>query len=322
MNADDDVPTPGDNRPGDKGRELVSDGWRAFDETLADEPLAGDAPPEARAWLADQRTMHGLLRALHSQDAAAREGRVAAVLARIDAEAAAAPRRRWFAVAAAALLLATFGFWASLPASLPTAAAAVDRAVAELARDVARRFRVEVVRNGAGGREVARHEFELVASPGGRFRLDGRLGFGALQLGEFTVGCDGAEVWAIGGNGAFKTASPAAERDRLQQRFGDVIDLGYLDVHALVRRLPEDFALRVVGREQGRDGRSQLRIEATRQRDDARAPLRSAWLLCDEATGMVTRIEAEAGLDAGSRRFTLDYLGEQPAGLAAFGKPW
>lgn len=225
---------------GDKGRELVPDAWRAHDETLADDRPAGAPPVEAKDWLADQRAMHGLLRALHSQDAAAREGRVAAILARIDAEAASAGPRRWFAVAAAALLLATLGFWAVLPASLPTAAAAVERAVGELARDVVRRFRVEVVRNGADGRERARHEFELAASPGGRFRLDGRFGFGAVQLGEFTVGSDGAEVWGLGSNGTFKMASPVADAERLQQRLGDVIDLGYLDVHALVRRLPRN----------------------------------------------------------------------------------
>lgn len=320
MNAHDEPDDDGAPR-GDKGRELVPDAWRAYDETLADEPPAGDAPAEAKDWLADQRTMHGLLRALHSPDAAAREGRVAAILARIDAEARPAAGRRWLAVAAAALLLATLGFWAVLPASLPTAAAAVERAVVELSRDVVRRFRVEVVRNGADGRERARHEFELAASPGGRFRLDGRLGFGAVQLGEFTVGSDGAEVWALGGNGTFKMASPLADKERLQQRFGDVIDLGYLDVHALVRRLPEDCELRVVGREDGAAGRPQLRIEATRRHGDARAPLRSAWLLCDEGTGMVTRIEIDGGA-AGGRRLSLDYLGEQPAGLAAFGRPW
>lgn len=322
MNADDGRDGDGSLPRGDKGRELVPEAWRAFDDTLADEPAAGEAPAEARDWLADQRVMHGLLRALHSQDAAAREGRIAAVLARIDAGAAATPARRWFAVAAAALLLATAGFWALLPSSLPTAAAAVERAVQALARDVAQRFHVEVVRTGAAGRERARHEFELVASPGGRFRLDGRLGFGGLQFGEFALGCDGAELWALGGNGAFRLAAPLADKDRLQQRFGDVIELGYLDVHALVRRLPEDCELRVVAREAGPDGRPQLRIAAESRRADALPQLRSAWLLCDEATGMVTRMEIEAGDDAFHRRFVLVHLGEQPAGLAAFGRPW
>ncbi|MFN6194041.1 MAG: hypothetical protein ACK5BN_09505, partial [Planctomycetota bacterium] len=137
------LPRDGDSLPrGERGRELVPDAWRAYDDTLADDPLPGDAPADAKEWLADQRTMHGLLRALHSQDAAAREGRIAAVLARIDARSHAGGVRRWFAVAAAALLLATVGFWALLPASLPTAAAAVERAVQALARDVAQRFHV------------------------------------------------------------------------------------------------------------------------------------------------------------------------------------
>lgn len=318
MNADDE-PTP---RSDDKGRELVPEAWRELDETLADAPPDGDAPAEAKAWLADQRVLHGLLRALHSQDAAAREGRIAAVLARIDAESLPAPRRRWFAVAAAALALATFGFWAVLPTALPTAAAAVERAVGELGRDVARRFHVEVVRRDGGGRERARHDFELVASPGGRFRLSGRLGFGGLQFGEFTVGSDGAETWALGASGAFKMATPVDDSARLQQRFGDVVDLGYLDVHALVRRLPEDFTLRVVERTVGGDGRPQLRIEAAEPRTGAAGALRAAALWCDEATGMVTRVFVEAGDGAVVRTLTLDYLGEQPPGLVAFSRPW
>ena len=53
-----------------------------------------------------------------------------------------------------------------------------------------------------------------------------------------------------------------------------------------------------------------------------RARLRSAWLLCDEATGMVTRIEIDAVGEGSHRHFVLQHLGEQPAGLAAFGRPW
>lgn len=305
-----------------KGRELVPDAWRELDDTLADGPAPVAVPAEAKSWLADQRFLHGLLRAMHSQDAAAREGRIAEVLGRIDAERA-QRRSRWLPILAAAFVLACLGVWAALPASLPTAEAAVQRAVDELARDVARRFRLAATAVDGKGKEVLRHEFALVTRPGSRFRVSGKLGFGAVQFGEFQIGCDGQEIWVLSANGLFRRASPLAERDRLLQGLGDVIDVGYLDVHDLVRKLPADFELRCVGREADDNGRSILRIEATRRRADARVRLRSAWLLCDEANGMVTKLEVEADLPRGnSRRLSIEYLGEEPPGLVQFGRPW
>lgn len=301
-----------------KGRELVPDEWRELDDTLADGPSPAAVPPESRSWLADQRFLHGLLRAMNTQDAAAREARIAAILERIDATAPVAPGRRWLTVAVAALLLACVGLWMALPASLPTAEAAVQRAVVELARDVARRFRVVGVGVDAKGEEVLRREFALVSQPGGRFRVDGRLG-----AGEFRVGSDGQELWVVAMNGAFRDAGPLAERKNLLRMFGDVIDLGYLDVHDLVEKLPGDFELAVVGREVDAAGRAVLRIEATRKRASARAQLRTAWLACDEATGMVTRIEVEVEFPRGaSRRVSIEYLGEEPPGLVEFVRPW
>ncbi|MBL8753548.1 MAG: hypothetical protein JNK15_09625 [Planctomycetes bacterium] len=303
-----------------KGRELVPDSWRAFDETLADEAPDGDAPVESRSWIADQRVMHGLLRALHGQDAAAREATIDTILERIDAPSAGL--RRWLPLLAAAVVLACFGLWAVLPDRLPTADAAVQRAVAELARDVARRFRVETSVADAAGKQVMHHEVALLASPGSRFRLSGKFGFGALQLGEVQVGCDGTEIWGMSANGVFRRAMPFAERDRLLAMFGDTIDLGYLDVQALVQKLPADFELKCVGRESDASGRSLLRIEASRRHTDARVQLRDAWLLCDEATGMVTRLEVEVAFPRGTRRTSMEYLGEEPPGLVQFGRPW
>ena len=68
-----------------KGRELVPDAWRDFDDTLADgaEPANDvEVPTESKSWLADQRFLHGLLRAMNTQDAAAREARIDAILGR------------------------------------------------------------------------------------------------------------------------------------------------------------------------------------------------------------------------------------------------
>jgi hypothetical protein len=310
------------------GRELVPETWRALDETLADEPSAAGpgveaAPAAAKAWLGDQRFLHGLLRALHTQDAAARESRIDRILRRIDHEPRREPTWRWVGVALAALLLACVGIWAALPARLPTADAAVQRAVAELARDVARRYRLTVAVEDARGKEHRRLDFALVAQPGGRFRVDGKLSFGTLQLGELRLGSDGKEAWVTGANGMFRHAAPLADRDRLMQLLGDVIDLGYLDVHDVVQRMSTDFDLQVAGRETAADGRSLLRIEAVRRRQFARAPLRTAWLLSDEATGLVRQLALEVEFPrGGSRRMELQYLGEEPDGLVDYRRPW
>ncbi len=303
----------------DRGRELVPDAWRELDDSLADGPAPAEVPAEARAWLADQRTMHGLLRALHTQDAAAREGRIEAILARIADEPRIDPHRRWFLVAAAALLLATLGFWLALPASLPTAEAAVQRVMTELSRDVARRYRVVgTPLEGAAG-FVGRSEFSLVAQPGGRFVVEGRVGPLGMSV---RCGCDGQEMWVVSMNGAFKHAMPIAERERMMEKLGNSIEFGYLDVNELVRVLAAEFDLAVTRREVDAAGRRVLRVEGTRKPVRARAALRKVWLQSDEATGMVTRLEGEIEAPFGRRRLTLEYLGDEPLGLVEFHRPW
>lgn len=314
----------------------ADEAWRELDDTLADGPSPATLPDEAKSWIAQQRVMHGLLRALHTADAAAREGRIATVLERIDAEPV-SPHRRLLVVAAAAMVLGCFGLWCALPARLPTAEAAVGRAVAELARDVDRRFRLELVLSGsstktppvgdaeksaAPGTNVVRSQFSLVTRAGMRFRLEGKLAFGALDFGEIRVGSDGQELWLLSANGAFRRAAPLVEKERLLQGLGFVLDLGYLDVHALVQKLPTDFELRVVAREPGPAGRSLLRIEAERS-TKASGRRRSAWLWCDEISGMVTRIEVDTvDVRGTTRRLRMEYLGEEPPGLIDYRRPW
>jgi hypothetical protein len=318
-----------------------------LDDTLADGPapaalpddLPASLPDEARAWLAEQRFVHGLLRALNTADASAREGRVAAILLEIDQQRVdqqrvdqhridAAPRplgtrRRWVAVAAAALVLASFGLWLlATSAALPTADGAVDRAVGQLARDVDRRYRLEVVGTDSRGKERARHELLLVTRPGGRFRVDGRFRFGTTPLGEIRAGSDGHELWLTAMNGSFRHAVPVADRDRLPFGLGELLDDGYLDLHGLLRGLPEDCHLRVVGRERAANGRSLLRIQAERKQGRERVRVRNAFLLVDEATDLVTHIEAEVELGRSQRRIVLDHLGEEPPGLVDYRRPW
>lgn len=305
-----------------RGRELVPEGWRELDDTLADGPAPMAVPPEAKPWLAEQRFVHGLLRALHSPDVAAREGRIAAILGAIDRERLRSPRRHWFAVAAAALLMACTVVWLSLPEQVPTAVAAVERAVAELSRDVVREYRLEIRNDGEAGRPPAQHDFELLTRPGGRFLLQGRLGFGQMQFGELRIGADGTEVWVTGGSGMLRHAVPMQERERLMQQFGNALDVGYFDLHDLVKRMPADCELQVVGSEVGSDGRSRLRIEA-RGRANERGRVHRATLLCDEASGMIERLEIEGDRRrAGLGRMVLQYLGERATDGVDFRRPW
>ncbi len=299
--------------------------WQQADDTLAD-AAAEHVPAGSQGWLAQQRFVHGLLRALHTADAAAREARLQNLLQSIDVERAAVPRtgsRHWLLVAAAALLFAALGIYAVLPPRLPTAEAAVQRVVEHLARDVDLRYQLLLTAVDADGVEKLRHEFDLVTRPGMRFLVDGKLSFGTMQLGEFRIGCDGDELWARSANGAMRRAMPITERERLLQGLGDVLDLGYLDVHAMVRRLPEDFELKVVGAEQAANGRRLLRIEASRERGGRRPVLRSAWLLCDEETGMVTRLQVQTATGRGLvREVAFELIGEEPAGTIDYRKPW
>ena len=306
-------------------REDIPDDWRAADDTLGD--VANEQVPSgSQQWLGQQRFVHGLLRALHTADAAARESRIQNLLQSIDAERPAAPAggsRHWLLVAAAALLLASLGLFAVLPSRLPTAEAAVLRAVEHMARDVDLRYRLVLSGTDAEGAQRLHHQFDLVTRPGMHFLIDGKLSFGTMQLGEFRLGCDGEELWARSANGALRRAVPLAERERLMQGLGDLLDLGYLDVHAMVRRLPEDFELKVVGTEVGADGRRLLRVEASRERNGRQPALRNAWLLCDEATGMVVRLEAQVGSERGfQRRVQFEFVGEEPAGTIDYRKPW
>lgn len=311
----------------DPSRELVPDEWRALDDTLADGPAPAQLPEPAVAWLAQQRFLHGLLRAVHTQDAAEREGRVDRLLARIDAErgATGGRRRHWALVAIAATVLASMALWFVLPERLPTAEAAVAQMVSQMERDVDRRFRARTVITGLGGRAKADHEFLLVTRPGMRFRVDGKLEFGGKSAGEVRVGCDGEELWLQSMNGLLRHAVPIARRENLMEKLGDALDLGYLDVHDFVRRLPEDLELTVAGRERDEAGAVLVRVEAKRQPGTRglRPRLEAAYLLYSEDSGMIRRLEVETkGLFGVRRRFVLDYLGEEPAGLVDYGRPW
>lgn len=275
--------------------------WHDLDDTLADGPAPVDVPTEARDWLVEQRTMHGMLRAMHTADAAAREVRVETILTRIDAQDRSSQRRHWSMVAAAALVLASIGLWVALPPSLPTAEAAMARAVDEMAQDVDRRFRVQLSGAGRMRGKVGQQEFDLVTRPGKRFLIEGRFAFAGVRVAGGRIGCDGETVWVLPRKGTRRSA-PISERERLLRGLSEILDLGYVDVHALVEKLPGGFHLRVVGRSKSEQGNEQLLIKARRRARGGWFKLRSADLVVDEASGIVTRVEADVRMIGGGLR--------------------
>lgn len=291
--------------------------WGGFDDSLDDVP-AGEAPPPARPWLSDQRLMHGLLRHLHNQDAQAREARVQGVLARLPAEAA---RPNGWLVAAAALLLAVGGYWLLGAASMPSAEAAVARAAGLLGQDVDRRFTLSVheQKAGADGRQMA--EFELTTRPGMHFLLDGHFEARSERMVPVRIGCDGSEVWVKMPNMS-PLAQPLDRAAMLMAMAGDVLDLGYLDIQALMQRLPQGFELACVGTDTGSDGHRLLRIRATQLPDRMQERVQSLTMICDDDTGMVTRIEIDATPRWRSpRSIVLQYVGTVEVGVDAYKKP-
>ncbi len=307
--------------------------WSLYDETLHDEPdaMPGDPPPAAREWLTRQRLVHGLLRAMHT-DAGAREARVQAILEGLERRRPGLGARRTpaWVLLAAGLLLAVLG-WALIPGfdRLPRAEAAVARAADELGRDVDRRFGLRIELDGRqpgeGPRAIGR--ITLTTRPGGRFLVQGSMG--SMPFGAFTAGCDGETLWyRLDMPGGRTVTMPRADAERMFRAFGgEALDLGYFDVEALLRRLPEGFELKAVGRERlpGDEHLAlgpQVRVRAVALPQRLEERLREAELWFDEDTGMVSRCELRGQSRSGvGRAVHFDYLGTVELGADAYAPP-
>lgn len=297
--------------------------WHELDDTLADGPSPADVPEEAREWLAEQRVMHGLLRAVHTADASAREARVASVMESIDRRAAVGFRRHWLTVALAASVMATIGIWFALPSSLPTAEAAMARAVDQLARNLDRHYHVRLSTAGRRRSERVYNEFDLIARPGMRFLIEGRFKFGKLRLAGGRVGCDGETIWLEDKNGRNRRSGRLVDREELLEGLGDILDIGYLDLHSLVEKLPAGFIMRVVDRSTDSEGRQQLHIKAWRRRTAGAIKVRKAELIVDELTGMVKSIDAEVFVvGSGLRHVVVEYRGQPEPDSVDYSRPW
>lgn len=303
---------PGDGAPGLPDPAVPE--WSAWDETLADGPLA-DPPPAALPWLSQQRFVHGLLRALNI-DAGTREERVAAILGSLPGRRRTPTRL----LLAAAALLAVIG-WAVIPgfAGLPRAEAAVARAAGELGRPLDRQFRLLVeLADKTRGQAHLRSEFTFTTRPGGRFLVEG-----ASVFGRFQAGCDGNQFWYRAGlPGSRAVTMPLADAERLLSTMGDVLDLGYLDVAGLLRRLPAGFDLRATGREKFDGQTPQVRVEAIALPERLEQRLSSAVLWFDEVSGMISRAELQGHNRGGvARSVRFDYLGVVELGDEGYSAP-
>lgn len=300
--------------------------WRELDDTLLDGPSPADVPGEARQWLADQRMMHGLLRAVNTVDATAREARVESVLASIDQDGMKASRHHWLAVAAAALILATVAMWIAAPSSLPTAEAAIARVINQMSLDVDRKFHIKLSRAGRRRPEKIFSEFDLTVRPGMRFLIEGRLSIPALDGVKGRVGCDGQTLWSEADDGSRRRHRPLSNGQVVLDYLGGILDGGYLDLHSLIERMPDAFELQVSGRSDDASGRPQLHIEARRRGRRSSAGFarwRSAELTVDEMTGLVTHLDVPLRMAGGSVRHVLmDYLGQPAAGAVDYSRPW
>ena len=289
------------------------DRFGAADDTLADDDQVVQVPPQARPWLAQQRFVHGMLRALHTADANAREARVQAVMRGVSAWPALARR---FALAAALLLgtaAALYVLWPN-PARLPRADAMVAKAIAALGQPIDREFELTIDVDRAG-RAITR-QMQITLRPGRRFLVVGDAPFG-----KFKAGSDGTMVWFKPALGPLHMEVPLSEARRLTERLGDVLDLGYLDLETMLRRLPQDTELRCVGREPGG-----IRVEATGTVTLRQLELRSIQMVVDDDTGLLRQIEATAvGQGRGresSTRLRYRHVADQQLGEDAYRRPW
>ncbi len=300
--------------------------WHEVDDTLADGPSPANVPEEARKWLAEQRLMHGLLRAANTVDAAAREARVESVLGCIDEDGAKASRRHWLVVAAAALIFATVAMWIEAPSSLPTAEAAIARVVNQMSLDVDRKFHIKISRAGRIRPEKILSEFDLTVRPGKRFLIEGYLSIPALDGVKGRVGCDGQTLWSEADDGSRRRHCPLSNRQVVFDYFGDILDDGYLDLHSLIERMPKAFELQVSGRSEDANGRPLLHIGARRSGRRSKSGLsrwRSAELTLDELTGVVTHLDVPFRLPGGSiRHILMDYLDQPTVGAVDYSRPW
>ena len=288
---------------------------RLVDELLSEEPGEPRPPlsPRVRRRFALQQAMHGLLRSLHSADAAAREARIARVMAAVHRQGpellAVLRRGRWRLAAAAAILLVglalltTWAPWSSYFES--EALAVVARAASHLESVVNHEFRGRVTfENAAGDAMFQGLNFRLVTGGKGRFVVESQ---GAVPLpvrGPVRLGLAQGRRWLRFGTQPRVDLTDSALPPILP--LGQ-LDLGMLELDQVLRQLPGAFEIKRWGRLNPAppDAPAQIEVSAVPRPGAAvRGPrfsrVQRIDLIADEATGLLRRFEILA--DAPSRR--------------------
>jgi hypothetical protein len=293
---------------------------RAGDDDLGEGALlllpAGD---DRRRELLDQRFAHGVLRAMHTADAAHREARVRAILESLPG-AAVRPRASLLAAAVlfAALAAALWWAWRDAP---PRADAMVQRAVADVSRPVDRRWAVEV-RFCRRGRVVARREYELTIRSPRRFLLEG-----STLLGPLRAGSDGDTVWAQPRLAWLRWSKPWPPGRRLGALLAEgQLDVDDVDLPALLDQLDRRAGSLSVQRLVATDPGAEpiVRIEARGvRRGHGVVRLRTVALEVGEASGAVQRIELVQPRGPGREKRVV-FVARGAAALpdAAYRRPW
>ncbi len=207
-----------------------------FDETLHDGPLPAPRDPEVLRSIAEQRFVHGLLRAAFAADAPSAEGRVLAALGAPGMPSpTAGPRTRrrlGRAIALVGLLAAVVAtaLWARslwAPDASQILAAAVEGVLHEPSE-----YAVRGWRGWASPRAAPAFEVRGAVEPEGRFALTGTAGAAPVRMGY-----DGRRVWGLLGEQRFeRSVSEAGAGEIVEGVPLCVADLELPDLLAALRR--------------------------------------------------------------------------------------
>lgn len=297
-------------------------GARSDDEL---DPVAAlpriDAAHDERA--VGEHFVHGLLRAMHTADAAAHDARVRAILLRVHATSKFRHRAAVIAASVLALVaIAVFAFPSREAA--PRVEALVRRAAERAAEAIDRRYELEIGGGPAGMRPITLGRHALTVRPGGHFLLE----LGGL-FGKQQIGSDGVAVWgrSHGDERGWEVAIDDNERLAERLRQSGMLDLGYLDLGHVIERLHGGVGLRLVGKETraGSGASELLRIEA----DTValrRGELEHVVLHVDGENGHVVRAEFDvrSARARGPMRMhvAFSYAGEAVADDGRYRRPW
>lgn len=302
--------------------------WSMREETVDDSSLPHAADGLDARDLAGQLFVHGVLLAAHPRRSAADADTIASIMSVVSAPPRIPRRHGWVRVAAAALLLCAFSWPFLFVENLPEARASVLRGAQLLGEDVDRRFAVEAVAVSEHGVGQNRQQFQLTARPGKRFLVEGSLELGPIRFAAMRFGCDGKQVWfhSFGDTGELAEVRRAGSLDEapsLLRGIGNVLDLGLLDVHSFVSKLPDQFTLETKARVTDTSGQKLLHVVATGGPSRQGFHLHRADLWCCEKTGCIVRLEVRAD-DGLGRIQQLNFVdqGPMPVDASIYDRPW